>query len=197
MYEQEQKTAATALLSLVTQAGASLRAPAAWKQQEEDSDDDSETTSDDEEADSDDVPSSSARARAAKGAPFEGQGKLHSLPGDFTPHGLIARMSLADSAPTPLEAAIAKLEPGESPVKLLHEVGKLDPNEHGDAKNPPMPKIPPTKVGLENPRYYHPGPGGNLPLREIIIERQISIEILDCGIVSLDEVNQLFEMCVA
>lgn len=180
-----QKAASGSLLSLLTQAGASLRAPtSAWRLEEE-SDSSDEPSSDDE---SEDAP----RAKPPPAVPV----KLHSLPSDFTPHGLIARMSLDDPVPTALEAAIGKLEPGDNPVKLLDEVGALDPAEQGDAKNPPMPKIPPTKVGLENPRYYHPGPGGNLPLREIIIERQMSIEILDYGVVKLDEVNELFDMCV-
>ncbi|EJD43975.1 hypothetical protein AURDEDRAFT_185270 [Auricularia subglabra TFB-10046 SS5] len=186
--QHAQKAGPSALLSLVSQAGASLRAPPAWKL-EEDSGDESDEDSDEAGEDEDDE-----RARVKAERDNAGPGKLHSIPGEQYPLGLLARISLQDTQPTPLETAIAKLEHGGSPTDLLHEVGKVDPNEPTDAKNPPIPKIPPSNIGLENPRYFHPGPAANLDLRKIIIERQMSIEILDYGIVTLDEVDALFEI---
>ena len=40
------------------------------------------------------------------------------------------------------------------------------------------------------------GPGANLDLRRLIIERQMYPEILEKGIVDQDDVNELFRMYV-
>ncbi|KDN37751.1 hypothetical protein K437DRAFT_259683, partial [Tilletiaria anomala UBC 951] len=52
----------------------------------------------------------------------------------------------------------------------------------------------PVSLGVANETYFKPGPMTILPLRQIIIERDFQVEILTQGIVSSEEVLDLFKI---
>ncbi|KAI0794903.1 hypothetical protein C8Q75DRAFT_803748 [Abortiporus biennis] len=49
-----------------------------------------------------------------------------------------------------------------------------------------------TERGVGSRTYFDPGPSSNPEMRRLIIERQAAPDILLCGLVSLDEVDELF-----
>ncbi|KAJ6531154.1 fungal-specific transcription factor domain-containing protein [Mycena capillaripes] len=95
-----------------------------------------------------------------------GSPKLHSLPDNsLNPLGLLAEASLANRrahAPNPSGLVARSTQPGEN------------------------------KVGVASDNYFKPGPMSILPLRRLMIERQVQPEML--SFVTTDEVVALFNI---
>ena len=147
----QQRASAGTLLSLVAQANSSIRATPAWKLEvtsSDESDDESETDSD---------PAAEQREQRDLA-----RATMQALPAEHYPLGLISRLSLQESTPTPLEQAITDLQPTDDHTALLDTVVKSEdggasevPNK--DVKAAAGANLAPVNFGLENPRYFHPG----------------------------------------
>lgn len=111
----------------------------------------------------------------------EKKGKLHSLPEEAAPLGLIANLSLRNT--TPRKPGIGPTSDAASPATA----DATSPEQAGENDN---------DVGVANATYFLPGPATNLDLRRVIVERTMPPEILVHGLVTPGDVDKLFEMFV-
>lgn len=145
------------------------------------------------------------RSRPSRGSP-----RLHSLPDNtLNPLGLLAEASLhntqrarkhaasrsvASSASREKDSQRSGSTGGQSPDKTIKSEGGEDTTPEGDANaanDDAQRKIP---LGVASQNYFRPGPMTILPLRRIIIEREMPPELLTLGIVSSEEVLDLFSI---
>ncbi|KIJ37500.1 hypothetical protein M422DRAFT_781631 [Sphaerobolus stellatus SS14] len=111
----------------------------------------------------------------------EKKGKLHSLPEEAAPLGLIANLSLRNS--TPRKPSL--------PVLPEHSPG---PAASTDAKSPEQGDENENDIGVANQEYFQPGPATNLNLRRVLVEKTMTPEILVHGLVTPSEVEDLFKI---
>ncbi|KAF8530244.1 fungal-specific transcription factor domain-containing protein [Hysterangium stoloniferum] len=97
------------------------------------------------------------------------KGKLHCLPEEAAPLGLIANLSIRGANSAPRKQSVES-RGGE-----------------GDAENE-------NDVGVASATYFLPGPATNLDLRRVIVERTMPPEILMHGLVTPDDVEELFKI---
>ncbi|SNX86216.1 uncharacterized protein MEPE_04925 [Melanopsichium pennsylvanicum] len=151
-----------------------------------------------------DVPGFEAsRSRTSRGSP-----RLHSLPDNtLNPLGLLAEASLhntyrarklarsgtSGSSSKDKDSQRSGSTGGQSPDKRVKSEGGDDdtPASEGDAGDESKRKIP---LGVASQNYFRPGPMTILPLRRIIIEREMPPELLTLGIVTSEEVLDLFSI---
>ncbi len=143
--------------------------------------------------------------------------RLHALPDNtLNPLGLLAEASLhsshkarktqgrvrsaststtdKDGVGTPVEERAAVLggkggKAGSAPAANASGKGKGKAAAGGaEEAGPAVP------LGVANETYFKPGPMTILPLRQIIIERELPVEVLTLGIVSSEEVLDLFRI---
>ncbi|KAF8579154.1 hypothetical protein K439DRAFT_1360225 [Ramaria rubella] len=105
----------------------------------------------------------------------EKKSKLHSLPEEAAPLGLIANLSLRNT--TPRKPSMGVVSEAASPGTA----DAASPEQDND-------------VGVANATYFLPGPATNLDLRRVIVERTMPPEILVHGLVTPDDVEKLFEI---
>ncbi|SPO47339.1 uncharacterized protein PSANT_05027 [Moesziomyces antarcticus] len=142
--------------------------------------------------------------------PSRGSPRLHSLPDNtLNPLGLLAEASLHNTHRARKQAASRSVAStssrekdsqrsgstgGQSPDKTIKSEGGDDTTPEGDANaanEDAQRKIP---LGVASQNYFRPGPMTILPLRRIIIEREMPPELLTLGIVSSEEVLDLFSI---
>ncbi|SOV05633.1 uncharacterized protein UDID_06361 [Ustilago sp. UG-2017a] len=142
------------------------------------------------------------RSRPSRGSP-----RLHSLPDNtLNPLGLLAEASLhnthcvrklarsgAGNKSSEKDSQKSGSTGGQSPDKTINSEGGEDgsPNGEGGEQDEGKRKIP---LGVASQNYFRPGPMTILPLRRIIIEREMPPELLTLGIVSSEEVLDLFSI---
>lgn len=144
----------------------------------------------------------SHRSRPSRGSP-----RLHSLPDNtLNPLGLLAEASLhnthrarklarsgASSKSSEKDSQKSGSAGGQSPDKTVKSEGGEDGSPDGEAgeEDESKRKIP---LGVASQNYFRPGPMTILPLRRIIIEREMPPELLTLGIVTSEEVLDLFSI---
>jgi len=115
----------------------------------------------------------------------EKKGKLHSLPEEAAPLGLIANLSLRNSTPRKPNVANAMSQHEASPGPGA-----------GDATSPEQADENENDIGVANQEYFQPGPATNLSLRRVLVERTMTPDILVHGLVTPEDVEELFKMWV-
>ena len=149
-----------------------------------------------------------------------GSPRLHALPDNtLNPLGLLAEASLTNShkvkrAQGRLRSAsnsTINTKDGQSPATIAsiaaggsgsagmkvsgsNGAGAGTGDSTGGAADGEEAEKEAPKLGLANQTYFKPGPMTILPLRQIIIERELPVEILTLGIVSSEEVLDLFKI---
>ncbi|CBQ68910.1 conserved hypothetical protein [Sporisorium reilianum SRZ2] len=141
------------------------------------------------------------RSRTSRGSP-----RLHSLPDNtLNPLGLLAEASLHNNHRARKLARNGTTNSEKdsqrsgstgipSPDKATKSEGGGDddsPVGRGSTSEDLQRKIP---LGVASQNYFRPGPMTILPLRRIIIEREMPPELLTLGIVSSEEVLDLFSI---
>lgn len=133
-----------------------------------------------------------ARSRNSRGSP-----RLHSLPDNtLNPLGLLAEASLHNTHRARKLARSgasnsSRDKDGHVPDEPIKSEGGNDESSanQADAAEGTKSKIP---LGVASQNYFRPGPMTILPLRRIIIEREMPPELLTLGIVTSEEVLDLF-----
>ena len=140
------------------------------------------------------------RSRNSRGSP-----RLHSLPDNtLNPLGLLAEASLhnthrarklarSGASNSEKDSQRSGSSGGPSPGKTIKSEGGDDQSPAGEATagDDSKRKIP---LGVASQNYFRPGPMTILPLRRIIIEREMPPELLTLGIVTSEEVLDLFSI---
>ncbi|EST08977.1 hypothetical protein PSEUBRA_001305 [Kalmanozyma brasiliensis GHG001] len=146
--------------------------------------------------------SEAPRHKSSRGSP-----RLHSLPDNtLNPLGLLAEASLhnthrarklarsaGSSSGRDKDSQRSGSTGGQSPDKTVKSEGGEDatPAGEGGAADGSSRQIP---LGVASQNYFRPGPMTILPLRRIIIEREMPPELLTLGIVTSEEVLDLFSI---
>ncbi|SPO27877.1 uncharacterized protein UTRI_05020 [Ustilago trichophora] len=144
---------------------------------------------------------------APRSRPSRGSPRLHSLPDNtLNPLGLLAEASLhntqrarklarsgASNNSRDKDSQRSGSTGGQSPDKTVKSEGGDDesPAGQGGSQSEAKRKIP---LGVASQNYFRPGPMTILPLRRIIIEREMPPELLTLGIVTSEEVLDLFSI---
>ncbi|CDS01907.1 hypothetical protein [Sporisorium scitamineum] len=137
-------------------------------------------------------------SRHSRGSP-----RLHSLPDNtLNPLGLLAEASLHNNhrarklarngtSNSEKDSQRSGSTGAQSPDKTIKSEGGNEdsPAGEGGASDAAKRKIP---LGVASQNYFRPGPMTILPLRRIIIEREMPPELLTLGIVTSEEVLDLF-----
>ncbi|GAC99867.1 hypothetical protein PHSY_007470 [Pseudozyma hubeiensis SY62] len=133
-----------------------------------------------------------SRNRNSRGSP-----RLHSLPDNtLNPLGLLAEASLhnthrARKLARSNASNSSRDKDGQTPDKAVKSEGGDDDSPAAGAGAEGKSKIP---LGVASQNYFRPGPMTILPLRRIIIEREMPPELLTLGIVTSEEVLDLFSI---
>ncbi|GJJ14430.1 hypothetical protein Clacol_008694 [Clathrus columnatus] len=150
--------------------------------------------------------------------------KLHYLPEEAAPLGLIADLSLENHTPKKKDREKEKEREGSAGAGAKDDAGSQyhseprgqsavpanagtgqessNPNDlsapQGAAvdanQQPPAEEENENNVGVANKSYFHPGPATDLNLRRVIAERTMPPDILVHGLVTPEDVEELFKI---
>jgi hypothetical protein len=122
--------------------------------------------------------------------------KLHSLPLETTPIGLLAELSLADNKEKEKEAQ-SKGHPRSSSKSRSASGAEESGESHlgaGDSSAGGGGEEDDGAIGVASRGYFQPAPASNAGLSPNVLERRNIPEIMGSGLISPEEVDKLFKI---